>query len=238
MSTTNPTSAASTRPIRRVAVMQPYFFPYAGYFRLLAQADAFVIFDCVQFPRRGRVHRCEVPGRDGTQWLTLPLAPQAREVRIAGLEFAPGARARFDASLAALPWIASAQGPAADGLRDLLHAPLGGVVDYLERCLRHVAGLLGIECAISRSSALELPPDLRAADRVLAIASALGATHYLNSPGGRALYDPAQFARAGVTLEFLPPWQGPGLYLLPALLQDDPAILANAVRESAGVANA
>jgi hypothetical protein len=36
-----------------VAVMQPYFMPYAGYFRLFAAADVFVLFDCVQFPRRG-----------------------------------------------------------------------------------------------------------------------------------------------------------------------------------------
>ena len=41
--------------------MQPYLFPYAGYFRLLSQVDEFVIYDCVQFPRRGRVHRTEVP---------------------------------------------------------------------------------------------------------------------------------------------------------------------------------
>jgi hypothetical protein len=46
----------------RIAVMQPYFFPYAGYFRLLQAADHFVLLDCVQFPRRGRVHRTQVPG--------------------------------------------------------------------------------------------------------------------------------------------------------------------------------
>ena len=59
----------------RVAVMQPYFYPYMGYFQLLAAVDLFVVFDSVQFPRRGRVHRCEVPdGLSGARWLTLPLA--------------------------------------------------------------------------------------------------------------------------------------------------------------------
>ena len=80
-----------------VAVMQPYFFPYAGYFRLLAAADVFVIYDCVQFPRRGRVHRCEVTGLSGeTQWLTLPLAHQPRDVLIRDLAFAVNARAELD----------------------------------------------------------------------------------------------------------------------------------------------
>ena len=215
--------------------MQPYFLPYAGYFRLLARADEFVIFDCVQFPRRGRVHRCEVPGRDGTEWLTLPLARQARDVRIADLAFGSGARARFDARLEALPWIAAARGPSADALRGFLQAPLEGVVDYLEQGLRLVAGLLGIDCAIRRSSTLGLPAGLRGEDRVLAIAAALDATHYLNAPGGRDLYDRARFAAAGIALEFLSPWQGPGMQLLPALLLDGAAPIASAVRADGGV---
>src|SRR5689334_2859030 len=66
-----------------VAVMQPYFFPYAGYFRLFAQVDEFISFDCVQFRRRGRIHRTEVPGPGGSlQWLTLPLAYAPRETLI------------------------------------------------------------------------------------------------------------------------------------------------------------
>ncbi len=64
---------------RTIAVMQPYFFPYAGYFRLMSASDVFVVFDDVQFPRRGRVHRCEMaPGR----WLTLPLAPMPLDTLI------------------------------------------------------------------------------------------------------------------------------------------------------------
>jgi len=86
-SATVPARADGAR--RRVAVMQPYFFPYAGYFRLFTHVDEFVIFDCVQFPRRGRVHRCEFVAANGTlEWLTLPLARQSRDVLIRDLEFA------------------------------------------------------------------------------------------------------------------------------------------------------
>src|SRR5437016_2188558 len=62
-----------------VAIMQPYFLPYAGYFRLFAASDLFVIYDCVQFPRRGWVHRNRLTDARGLErWLTLPLekAPQ------------------------------------------------------------------------------------------------------------------------------------------------------------------
>src|ERR1035437_8840548 len=98
--------------------MQPYFFPYAGYFRLFAVADVFVIFDCVQFPRRGRVHRTEVRGPLGTpEWLTLPLAYHSRDVLIRDLEFAPNARDRFDQRLARLPWLLTAAAPQAERVR-------------------------------------------------------------------------------------------------------------------------
>ena len=207
----------------RVAIMQPYFFPYAGYFRLFAQADEFVLLDCVQFPRTGRVHRSEVARRGRpTDWLTLPLARQPRGTTIAELAFADGARREFDNRLAALPWIRTARGPAADRLRDYLHGPMQSVVDYLQRGLELVRDELGLRTPITRSSALGLPSGLRAQDRILAIARARGALTYLNSPGGRALYDAEAFRVAGIELEFLDAYVGEFTHLLPALMHRDP----------------
>ncbi|MGH8030313.1 MAG: WbqC family protein [Arenimonas sp.] len=215
-----------TRPRHRVAVMQPYFFPYAGYFRLLAAADEFVLLDCVQFPRRGRVHRCQVPSPGaGEEWLTLPLASQPRDTAIRDLAFAPGARAEFDARLARHAWIAAGRGPLAGHVREHLHAPLDAVVDYLEAGLRLVADALGLPATLRRSSTLAIDPALRAQDRILAIAQACGATGYVNSPGGRDLYDPLAFAAAGMELRFLPEYDGSHVHLLPALLSEPPATL-------------
>ena len=70
--------------MKKVAVMQPYFIPYTGYFRLLSETDQFVIYDCVQFQRRGWLHRNKLSDKNGTlQWLTLPLekAPQSLIIR-------------------------------------------------------------------------------------------------------------------------------------------------------------
>jgi hypothetical protein len=212
---------------KRIAVMQPYFFPYAGYFRLFSQVDEFVLFDRVQFPRTGRVHRTEYePGK----WLTLPLVRQALEVQICDLVFAEGARSELDRRLAALPWLASAKGEHAERLREYLYSPLGDVVDFLEQGLRLVNSLLGIEVPIVRSSTLDIAPGLRGQSRVLAIASARGASHYLNSPGGRALYQPEAFAQAGIELEFLPDYQGRHYQLLPDLVRGEAASIAAEVR--------
>lgn len=208
---------------KRIAVMQPYFFPYAGYFRLFTQVDEFVLLDSVQFPRSGRVHRSEIaPG----SWLSLPLARQPLATLIRELEFAPGARATFDRKLAALPWLASARGETADLLRDYLYAPFAGVVDYLEDGLRLANRLLGIDTPIVRSSSLSIAPELRGQDRILAIATARGAHSYLNAPGGRALYQPEDFAAAGMALEFLPDYAGRHFHLLPALARGEAGAIA------------
>lgn len=94
-----------------VAVIQPYLYPYPGYFRLLARADLFVICGCEQLLRRGRAHRCEVPDPCGAiEWRTLPLSRQARATCICDLAFAPRARQEFDRRIARLPWIAAGNG--------------------------------------------------------------------------------------------------------------------------------
>jgi hypothetical protein len=217
------TGPREARP-RVVAIMQPYLYPYAGYFRLLAQADEFIILDCVQFPRRGRVHRCQLPGPDGIEeWLTLPLADQPRSTLIKDLVFASGGRAELDRRLDRLTWLKEAAGPVADAVRAQLSSPLQSVVDFLEEGLRLSASLLDLPAHIGRSSDLDIDPDLRGQARILAIAQAMHATDYLNSPGGRALYDADVFAAAGLRLHFLDDYQGRFRHLLPALVTQDPA---------------
>ena len=50
------------------------FFPYIGYYRLFAKSDIFVIYDCVQYIRRGWIHRNQInDNSDNIQWLTLPI---------------------------------------------------------------------------------------------------------------------------------------------------------------------
>lgn len=222
-------SASPAPPVpagRRVAVMQPYLYPYGGYFRLIDSVDLFVVYDCVQFPRRGRVHRAEVPGPDGTpEWLTLPLSRHPQDIRIADLAFAPDARARLDDRLNRYAWLARPTGPVAGEVRAHLGGPLDDVVGFLVEGIRLVCRLAGIGTPIVRSSALGLDPALRGQERVIAIAEAHGARVYVNPPGGFRLYDPDRFAVAGMALRFLAPYDGSLRHLLPALLAETPGHL-------------
>jgi hypothetical protein len=166
------------------------------------------------------------------EWLTLPLAPAPREVRIAELAFAADARMLLDARLDRLPWLRNAQGVLADQIRNHLYGPLDGVVDFLERSLRLVADALGLKASIVRSSSLAIAPSLKGQERVMAIVEALGGREYVNAPGGRAIYDPAAFLRRNLELHFLAPYRGPNACMLNALVETDPSELRDDILRS------
>ena len=212
-----------------IAIMQPYFLPYAGYFRLIAQADLFVLYDCVQFPRRGWLHRNKLLDAQGQQqWLTLPLVPAPQDVKIRDLEFPPDAAGRLAERLAPFP-AERRDGPHA-ALLERVRRAQGRPSEYISGLLQTACETLELGWNVVRSSELAVPESFRAQDRILEIARRLGATRYLNAPGGRELYDAAAFAGAGMELAFLDPWTGAGGSILQRLADDDPAALARQIR--------
>ncbi len=216
-----------------IAVMQPYFFPYTGYYRLFTAADVFVIFDCVQFPRRGYVHRNRLFDHAGRlSWLTLPLAHSPVDTTISGLRFAPGADAEWRRRLLQMSASRAFDAPGGAALGALVTELGDDPAAYLERTLRGVIAALRIETRIIRSSGLGLPADLRGASRILEICRRLRASHYVNAPGGRHLYDADAFARHGVALRFLPPWNGPSESILQRMVSEPLPQLAEEIRNT------
>lgn len=209
--------------------MQPYFMPYAGYFRLFQASDLFVIYDCVQFPRRGWVHRNRlVDTRGVARWLTLPLAKAPRDVLIRDLEFLPDAGELLAERLRPFP-LATEDRDAQEILVEMQNVT-GSPVSYLERLLEHVARYLALPWKVMRSSSLEISPALRGQDRILEIARRLGATDYVNAPGGTDLYDADAFAEAGIQLRFLAPYSGPSCSILSRIVGEQRKELANDIR--------
>jgi hypothetical protein len=206
----------------RIAIMQPYFLPYAGYFRLIAGADAFVVLDTAQFPRRGWVHRNRLRRDDGElAWLTLPLAYAPRDSRIGDMSFHPEADELWGPRLRAFP-ACRAPRPETASLLARLRRMESDPVSYLLDLMACVNGLLGFTTPMLRASALRIPPEPDRAQTLVAIGGALGATAYLNAPGGRELYDPEEFMRAGIELRFLPEYRGNFASILQRL-HDEPA---------------
>lgn len=215
-----------------IAVIQPYFFPYAGYFRLFQAADTVVMFDCVQFPRRGWVHRNRFALAGGElDWLTLPIAKTNRDTRIEGLRFAIDARLRLESSLRRFPLLESARRAGHPLIERILDIRSDDVTQYLCDLVQDAAARLRLDRPIIRSSVLGIDPELRAQDRVIAIVNALGGTRYVNPSGGHDLYDHAAFTRAALELRFLSPYKGSMGSILSRLLSEPAAVVSAEVRE-------
>jgi hypothetical protein len=204
-----------------VAIMQPYFLPYAGYFRLISESDLFVVYDCVQFPRRGWLHRNKLIDRGGeARWLTLPLKGCPQDTLIRDLEFPPDAAAEMADRLR--PFSLEVADPGVAGLIDQVRGMEGRPLDYIAGLLRSTSRLVGLDWNIVHSTSLDVPASFRGQDRILEICRRVGASRYVNAPGGRGLYDPQDFARAGVELRFLEPYAGPGGSVLQRLIDAGP----------------
>ncbi|HET9097633.1 MAG TPA: WbqC family protein [Candidatus Baltobacteraceae bacterium] len=218
-----------------IAVMQPYFFPYAGYFRLFTAADTVVMFDCVQFPRRGWVHRNRFADAHGNlDWLTLPLVKADRDARIDELRLPPDVRGRLETAMRRFPVLERALKGEHPLISRALDFPSDDAAGYLCGLVRDVTSMLNISKPMIRSSTLHIDPALRAGDRVLAIVKALGGTRYVNPPGGRDLYDRGSFAHAGVELCFLPPYGAGSGSILSRLLTEPPQAISREIeRETA-----
>ena len=211
-----------------IAVMQPYFLPYAGYFRLFAAADRVAFLDCVQFPRRGWVHRNRLTGVNGDPvWLTLPLQPAPRDTLISELQFSADAEQTLGERCRRFPILNDTTEP----LVEALHRPHGDVVDYITGLLRHCCAALDLPFDTIRTSTLSIDPTARGQDRILAIAEALGATRYVNLQGGKALYDPAAFSARGIDLTIFEDWQGSHRSIAERLLSESAVTIAKEIRE-------
>lgn len=213
-----------------IAVMQPYFFPYAGYFRLFERTETFVIYDCVQFPRRGWVHRNKLRDHNGSdEWLTLPLAKADRSVRIADLAFSSEAGQEMRNRLRKFP-LESADLAMRRDLVARLERVDGPVIEYLADTLEIVVKYMGLPWNVIRSSSLAVPETFQGQYRILEILRRLGGKHYINSPGGIDLYDPELFAQHNVRLEILPKYTGSYASTLSRILLEKGDTLRNEIK--------
>ncbi|MAU94943.1 WbqC family protein [Marinibacterium profundimaris] len=195
----------------RIAIMQPYLLPYLGYFRLMVDVDALVLGDVQQFPRRGWVHRNRLTDDRGAPgWLTLPLKPKPLGTRIGEIAFAEGAEVTFARNMARFAACRSPNAATAP-LVETLAALEGTPLAVIRRLLEQVGAALGLHTPLLLQSDFHDPAaeGLSPTEQIIALCRALGADEYVNAPGGRALYDGAEFARHGVRLLFHDPYPGP-----------------------------
>lgn len=192
----------------RLAIMQPYFFPYLGYFQLIAAVDRFVVYDDVAFIKNGWINRNRILTPAGPEYITVPLAGASSFRTIRETRCAPPA-SWSEKMLRTLTQV-YARAPHRDVgiaiVRRVLEAADGeSVRDLAVASLREMCAYFELPATWQDSSAAYENGHLSGVERVVDICRREGATGYVNVPGGRSLYEAATFGAHGIDLRFIAP---------------------------------
>lgn len=193
----------------RIAAMQPYFLPYLGYFSLIAASDRFVVFDPVQYIRKGWINRNRIlrPGRDDFQYINVPVEKHARDTLIRDVRISSNAdwKEKLAAQVAHYRNTAPFFDQASLILQQCLDVNTDSIVKLNVHCLQVVCDAVGIP--LNAVSFDEIQPVIEAVEHpgawALEIATRLGASAYINPAGGREIFRPDEFAERDIQLLFL-----------------------------------
>lgn len=187
--------------------MQPYLFPYIGYFQLMRAVDKFVILDDVTYITGGWINRNRILVNGETLLFTVPITAASRNKLIQDLEIADQRNWR-DKLLKTIA-LAYKKAPCFETVYPLLERiiryPSRTLVDYIGHSLLQLHGYLGLKTELVKTSRDYRNQDLKGQARILDICRRENAREYINAPGGAALYSTSGFAEAGISLKFLQP---------------------------------
>jgi hypothetical protein len=190
------------RPPSRVAVMQPYFFPYLGSYQLAQAVDTYVHFDDVAFIKKGFIHRNRLLYQGRAHDFSVPVRHMSQNRTIAEHDYT-GDFAPF----LNLVHQAYRRAPFFDSAFSLIEAvaldPDHNVARKNARSLQAVLQHWSPGPKWAWASDQALPDDCRGQARILSLCQQHRADVYVNASGGRSLYDAAEFERHGMALRFL-----------------------------------
>ena len=193
-----------------IGIMQPYFFPYLGYFSLIKHTDRWIVFDTPQYIERGWVNRNRIihPNQPEDAYITVPVAGVHRETAIKDVAI-DAAQPYAERILGQLAASYKKRAPHYAAVSALVADCLAAETENLSRLnvlgMRRVCDYLGIPLSLEIFSEmrLELPAIHAPGDWALEICKALGETDYINPPGAPEIFDREKYAREGVGIHFL-----------------------------------
>lgn len=216
-----------------VAVMQPYLFPYIGYYQMATMAEQFVFLDDANFIVRGFVNRNQLLLDGRAHRFTVPVSDASQNRSIKDHRYADGGEKLIKLLEGAYRHAPHLR-PALRLVRHVFEEGAGDVASTNALSVQRVLEYLGIERQWFFSSNLLPQGQFKGSRWIIEICRRLGASRYLNLPGGKALYEPAAFEDIGITLHFVEPVFTPydqispfvpGLSMIDALMWCEPGKL-------------
>lgn len=189
----------------KVGIMQPYFFPYIGYWQLLNAVDIYVVYDDVNYINRGWVNRNRILINQTPQYFNLLLSGASQNKVINEIEISADDR-HFEKLFRTLELNYKKAPYYYDTMQlieKILNNPQKNLSKFLYDQIIMVAKYLDMDTHIVLSSTIDKDNSLHGEDKIIEICKKLNAEEYYNAMGGMALYSRERFLQNGIILKFL-----------------------------------
>lgn len=191
----------------KVAIMQPYIFPYIGYFQMIQAVDLFVLYDDVQYIKKGWINRNRIllNGKDHTFTIPCLNASQNKLIKDICVDRSGKEIKKLSATIEA----AYCRAPYFEEVNKLVQGVLQNntqetIADLATESIKQVCSYLGISTPLKRSSQGNYAnTDLRKGERLANIVLKEGGNMYINAIGGKVLYTKEYFAQHNIQLNFM-----------------------------------
>jgi WbqC-like protein family len=186
----------------KLAIMQPYMFPYIGYFQLINAVDTFVFFDDVNFISKGWINRNNILLNGTRHLITLELRGPSIFKHINQIEIGKNRH-----KILSTIYHAYAKAPyfkkVIPILEDCLNQEDQNLAKFVIYTIKSIASLLNLKTSFVLSSDLNKDNSLKGQIKIIRICNLLFASQYFNPIGGIELYSRDIFEKENITLSFL-----------------------------------
>jgi hypothetical protein len=188
----------------KLAIMQPYFMPYIGYFQLIAAVDVFIVYDNIKYTKKGWINRNRFLQNGKDAMFSLPLKNASDTLDVCERELAVDFRRdkllnQFKGAYGHAPYFEQTF----PLLEQIVQHEDANLFRFLHHSLASICEYLGILTEIRVSSSIAIDHELKNQDKVLALCEATGASSYVNAIGGMGLYSKGAFRERGIALQFI-----------------------------------
>lgn len=188
----------------KVAVMQPYFFPYIGYFQLIAAVDLFIVYDNVKYTKKGWINRNRMLQNGKDVMFSLPLKSDSDYLDVCQRELSTDFNRdkllnQFKGAYRHALYFEQTY----PLIEETVRHENSNLFRFLQHSIVKTCEHLGITTEIKASSSISIDHNLKNQDKVLALCEAGGASTYVNASGGAELYSKETFREKGVDLKFI-----------------------------------
>lgn len=191
---------------RKVAIMQPYFLPYIGYFQLINSVDLFVIYDQIEYTKKGWINRNRILFNGEPLMITLSIKKGSDYANV-NQRYLSDTWLKDRGKILSKIEIAYRKAPF---YRDVLPLIIKifehknkNLFGFIYHSILEICNYLDIQTELKVSSSIEYDNSLKGQDKVIDLCEKTLATSYYNPVGGMNLYNKTDFRRKNIELNFL-----------------------------------